>query len=74
MSKIGKDIHRFSVMSSIQRLPGRLGREKLCFCSCLGLNSSSSVETVISEGLVTSNYIMPQPHNFHEEASKLLPF
>lgn len=47
---------RFHLARSIYLLPGLLGLEKPCFCSCLGRNSSSSVEAVMSAGLESSNY------------------
>ena len=48
------DSHRYHY-----RLPGRFGREKACFCSCFGRNSSSIVSAEISDGFDASSY----PHH-----------
>lgn len=41
----------------IHRFPGRFGLENPCFCSCLGRNSSSIIDPVISDGLEASNCV-----------------
>lgn len=41
----------------IHRFPGRFGLENPCFCSCLGRNSSSIIDAVISDGLEASNCV-----------------
>lgn len=52
---------RYNPSWVLHRFPGRFGLENPCFCSCLGRNSSSIIDAVISDGLDASNCEPPFP-------------